>query len=721
MPDKSIRDSTRKRENEMEKIKVQLQVALLSLLLIISSVCADCAHAQDARGNDGSSTDVFELETITVTSEKRERDVQTIPSSVTVIGETQSDDFELTSTFDLFSFTPNLYFINVGHGMQKSIISLRGVNSNSVGGSAVGVYVDDVSYPGLEISLYDIERIEVLRGPQGTLYGRNSEAGIINIVTRKPSSEWEGNLRLESGSFNSYGIKGAVSGPIKGDRFGFKAAMRYHESDGYFENQYDGSDDMGSQENLDGRLTFTAALTDKLDLTLTADLQNYESPKYGNFAPLDAGDDLRKSINVDYTGETSKDTDGASLRIEYQLQGMKLVSITSIHNEDYYYSQDIDFMPIDLMSMETQTDLTSNAQELRLVSDRPRSSLQWLAGLFLLNEKNDNDYNMWMNFMNMGYNVPGETVYWESSTDTLGAALFGEATYSFAAGLDLTLGLRYDREQVDFDYRQQPSGSMLETMGYSAYTTSNDDTFDAWLPKIALSCHLSEEMIPYFIVSRGFRSGGFNENSQVGTPYDPEFTWNYELGVKTSWWDNRLHLNAALFYIDRTDMQVEIITSDGYSMYIDNAAKASSKGFEAELIALPVKGLELVAGAAYTDSKYEEYSTGVDVFDGNQAIHSPEYTVNLAATYRHSSGFFLNASYNHAGKIYFDTANTRSQGGYGLFDAKLGYETGHFDIYLYAKNLFDQEYVTRAFEVSDVWYGRPGAPQTFGVVIQARF
>jgi iron complex outermembrane receptor protein len=704
----------------MVKVIFQLQVLLLSLLIIVSSVSVDSAHAQDAQGDGGSPKHVFELETMTVTSEKREKDVQTIPSSVTVVGETQIEDFELKSTFDLVSLTPNLYFVNVGHGMQKSIISLRGVNSNSLGGSALGIYVDDVSYSGLEISLYDIERIEVLRGPQGTLYGRNSESGIINIVTRKPSSEWEGNVSLEGGSFYTTELKASFSGPILGDRFGFKAAMRYFESDGYFENKYDNSDDAGSEENLDGRLTFTAAPTEKLDLTLTADLQNYESPKYANFAPLDA-EDMRKAINVDYAGGTSKDADGASLRIEYQLEGMKLVSITSTHKEDYFYTQDIDFIPIDLMTMETETDVTSNAQELRLISDRPESSLQWLAGLFLLNEENDNDYSMWMNFMNMGYGVPGETVYWKSNTDTLDAALFGEATYSFAVGLDLTLGLRYDREQVDFDYRQQPSGSMLETMGYSAYATSNDETFDAWLPKVALSYHLSEEMIPYFIVSRGFRSGGFNENSQVGTPYDPEFTWNYELGAKTSWWDNRLRLNAALFYIDRTDMQVEIITSDGYSMYIDNAAKASSKGFEAELTARPVGGLELVAGAAYTDSKYDEYTSGTDVFDGNHTIQSPEYTLNLGATYRHSSGFFLSTRYNHIGEIYFDTANTESQGDYGLFGAKIGYEAEHFDIYLYGENLFDEEYVTRAFEVSEVWYGRAGAPQNFGVTIQGRF
>ena len=703
----------------MVKIRFRLQVALLSLLLVICSVIVDRAYAQDVHGDDGSLTDAYELESITVTSEKREKDVQTIPSSVTVVDEAQIDDFEIKNTLDLASVVPNLYFLDVGDPML-AMVSMRGLFQFYDIASPVGIYVDDVSYSGLNINLYDIERIEVLRGPQGTLYGRNSEAGVINIITKKPSSEWEGDVRLETGSFDTYGIKGAISGPVLKDKIGFKAALKYYESDGYFENQYDNSDDGGRQENLDGRLTFTVAPSGKLDLTLTADFQNYES-KYAIFAPLDS-EDLRKAVNVDCAGDASKDAGGVSLRGEYRFEGMRLVSITSAHKEESIHNDDTDFTPVDLMNTENwEIDITSYTQELRLISDHPKSSFQWLAGLFLLSEEKSNAYDMWMNFMNMGYGVPGETLYSKSNTDRMDTALFGEMTYSFKGGLDLTLGLRYDREQVDFDYRQQPSGPMLAMMGYSAYATSNDATFEAWLPKAALNYRLSEGIMPYFIISRGYTSGGFNNYAEYGTPYDPEFSWNYELGTKTSWWDNKLRLNAALFYIDRTDMQVAVITRDGYSVYTDNAAKASSKGVEVELTVRPMVGLELFANAAYTDTQYDSYTSGTDVLDDNHTIYSPEYTLNLGATYRHSSGFYLSALYDHVGKVYFDTANTKSQGDYGIFGAKIGYELERFDIYLYGKNLFDEEYVTRAFEVSDVWYGRAGTPQTFGVVIQARF
>lgn len=696
---------------------------MLSLLLIFSSVSVDSAHAQEAEKGAGSFSEPVVLETITVTAEKREKDVQTIPSSVTVVGETQIDDFQLEDTLDLISIMPNFYVVEMFNNGGQSVASLRGVASGGDRKLTMGVYVDDVPYYGLDFSLFDIERVEVLRGPQGTLYGRNSQAGVINIITKKPSSVWEGNARLEGASYDSYGVKGALSGPILGDRLGFKAALRYFETDGYFENRYDGSDEAGREEILDGRLTFTAAPTDKLDLTLTADFQEYESPEYANFAPLDASD-MRKAVNADYPGESEKDARGISLRVEYQFTDMKLVSITSARNEEFFLSNDVDFMPTDIMTMDWGNDVTSYAQEFRLVSDQPESSLQWLSGVFLFYEKLDEEMGMWMNFMNMGMGVPGETLVQKSNIDTKSAALFGEIIYSFDNGLALTLGLRYDRERVDFDYSQQASGPTLAMMGYPALASSNDETFDAWLPKAALSYHFSENIMPYFIVSRGYRAGGFNTvSAKVGTSYDPEFSWNYELGAKTTWWDNRLRLNAALFYIERDNMLVDVIASDGRSSYIDNAAKASSKGVEVELMARPVQGLDIVASAAYTDAQYEDYTAGGNNYDGNTVLYSPEYTASLGATYRFSNGIFLNAKYNYIGEMYYDVANIRPQGDYGLFDAKVGYETERFDVYVYGKNLFDKEYSTRSLEnmVSGTWYGRAGVPQTFGVVIQGRF
>jgi iron complex outermembrane receptor protein len=317
--------------------------------------------------------------------------------------------------------------------------------------------------------------------------------------------------------------------------------------------------------------------------------------------------------------------------------------------------------------------------------------------------------------------MPGETLTLKSGTETLGIALFGEATYTFLDRLKITLGLRYDREQKDFDYTQTPSGPVLAMMGYAPDSGSRDDVFDAWLPKAAVSYQISEQVTPYVSVSRGFRSGGFNDKENVGSAYDPEFTWNYELGAKTSWMENRLQLNAALFYIDWSDMQVEVLTAGGTSVFIDNAGRATSKGAELELIARPLSGLEIMAGASFTDAKYDDYTQGVNVYDGSTVIDSPEYTMNIGATYRFLNGIFVNALYTHYGEVHFDPANTKSQESYGIASARVGYEGKGFDVYLYCRNIFDEEYATRAFEVNDVWYGRSGEPRVVGVNARVYF
>lgn len=660
------------------------------------------------------------LDAVMVTAGKREDDVQDIPASISVIDHTQVRDYGVQNSMDIAALAPNLYVTQNGNFMMTSFAAMRGIVGAMTQTPAVGLYVDDVYYTGLDISLLDVERIEVLRGPQGTLYGRNSEAGVINVVTRRPSDVWEAELDLTGGSFESYGGTGSVSGPIVDDLLKFKAAVRYFETDGYFENRFDDSKDGGRMEKTDARFSMEFTPTDDLDMLLTYDLERYYSPKNAQFAPLDQ-DDLRKNVDVNYDGDSKKDADGVSLRAEYAMDAMRLVSISALRRESFDSSNDLDTTPLDLMTMTLDKDVTSFSQELRLASDTVDSDFRWLGGLFFLSEKDERQYDTWMNFRNMGMPMPGEWLAQKSTTETIGLAAFGEASYAFAKDFDLTLGLRYDWENKTFDYSQEPGGRVLSMMGYEAEDGSEDDVFDAWLPKASLSYKVTEQIMPYASVARGFRSGGFNSKQQMGTAYKPEFTWNYELGAKTSWFDNRLQVNAALFYIDWTDMQVEVPVPGGSSVSIENAGKASSKGAELELIARPVAGLELIASAAHTYAVYDDYTQGTEVFDGNRVINSPDYTLNFGATYRFAGGFFVNAGYTHFGEVYFDPANTASQSEYGLVNAKIGYESDHFDIYLFGRNLFDEEYATRAYKMSGTWYGRAGEPLTLGLMLSTRF
>ena len=694
-------------------------VPLLWALCVLPLANARAEQPGSSQSKKQAESSGYDLEGLTVTAEKRESSVQDIPVSVSVVNHASIVDNGLKNTVDLMDLVPNLYITDAGSGMV-TYASMRGITGGMIQLPAIGFYVDDIYYPTLKYNLVDIERIEVLRGPQGTLYGRGAEAGVINIITRKPGDEWRNSLSAEVSSFDTYDVAGKISGPLVKNKLGLSAALHYLDTRGYLESKIDDADDLGSQENSDGRICLRFTPTDRLEMDLTYALMRYKQPKYAPFSLLDS-DAPRKSITVDYEGDAKNDTDSLALRADYRFNKMRLVSITSARKDELSANNDVDFTAFDLMRLNIDRDLENVSQELRLLSDDAGSPWQWLLGLFALSEKDKRNYKTWMNFMNMGMGMPGEYLRQDSETQTTALAGFGQVSYTFDNLLTATLGLRYDREDKDFDYNQSPGGPTLGFMGYGPEQGDNSDTFDAWLPKASVSLHLFENLTPYASVSRGFRSGGFNDKEDLGTSYKPEFTWNYELGLKSSWLGGRLKVNTALFYIDWSDMQVEVSTLDGASVYIDNAAKASSQGAELEITAILAQGLELVAGASYTDAAYDDYQTGTESFGGNKVIDSPEYTLNLAATYRFGGGFFVNAGYRHFGKIYFDPANTTVQDNYGLARLKLGYESDTFDLYLFSRNLFDTDYFTRAFGSGGAWYGRAGAPLTIGAGLSIRF
>ncbi|WP_265822661.1 TonB-dependent receptor [Geovibrio ferrireducens] len=682
---------------------------LTAYILIISAFPVNAA--------DNASAEVYELDTVVVTAEKRGRDVQEVPATVSFISGEEAEEYGLRTVADVMNMTPNLYVTQTGESIT-TFATMRGITGSMNQIPSVGFYVDDVYYPNLDVSFYDVERIEILKGPQGTLYGRNSEAGVINIITKQPSDKWIGRAGIDVSSFNTYETKASISGPVVKDRLFIKAAARYVETDGYFES-VSGEDDMGKTEKTDGKLNLRYESGNEFKADLNYSFQRYEGDKYANFSPLHSSD-MRKKINVNEDGETYNDSDMFSLRGEYAGGDVRLVSVTAHSRTDSMFMNDTDFTPIDMVTIDIEKDINSFSQEFRLMSDNADGKLSWIAGLFLLSEKDERRYNTWMNFMNMGMGVPGENLKQNSEVKTTGLAVFGEAGYEFGR-FELTAGLRYDNEKKEFSYSQNPSGDILPMMGYGSISGSEEETYGAWLPKLSLKYRFAEGIITYASVSRGFRSGGFNEKENMGSSFDPEFTWNYELGFKSSWLGRRLNVNAALFHIDWTDMQVEIAEAGGTSVYMENAAEAESTGAEMEISAMPLSGLVINAGVGYTYAEYKDYKRGDEDFSGKRVIDSPLYTANLGAAYSFGNGFYTNANYSMFGKVYFDPANTEEQKSYGVLNARIGYQGSLYDIYFYGRNLLDEEYAVRAFEVNDVWYGRAGEPRVIGVMFAGKF
>lgn len=675
------------------------------------------------------------LSPIVVTANKREESIQEIPASISALDSTQIEDFRIEKMADIFNATPNIYMTKTGpSAMPTPFGSVRGIVSSMGGSQVLGIYVDNVYQPHLDMNLLDVERVEVLRGPQGTLYGRNTEAGVINIVTKQPTNIWEGKAGVEYGSYNTFNFNGIISGPIIEDKLLFRLSGNYNTSDNYFTNNFDDDKDVSKNKDVDLRFRVTSDKEESFRVALTFDLQDYWSGGYTEYSLLGI-DKGYEHINMDYDGYADKQAMGVSLHTELDFYKATLHSITSFRTEQSKNSTDTDFRPLDLTRMKLDYDNTSFNQELRLASNDATAPYKWLVGAFAFYEEYQRDIDFRMNFTNLGWGPAGlQYDITRTNTDTTGIAFFAQGSYTFWDRLELTAGLRYDYlyRIMDYDHLDPMA------MGGAATKGKPGRSFDAWLPKVALSYKVNDSIRPYVSISRGYREGGFNFIAELGEEYDSEYTWNYELGVKTQWFDNRLLFNVALFYIEWEDKQVETpaagATVSSGTWYFENAGSATSQGIEAEFTAYPIDGLEIMGSFGYTQAKYTEYEgvspgpTGFAYdYSNKYIVDVPKYTVNLAGIYRFENGIYLSASYNYIGKIYYDRENDISQNGYNIVDAKVGYKADHFEIYAFADNLFNESYYTRgiinaSFPAADnVWYGRPGEPQTFGIGISASF
>lgn len=704
--------------------KLMLINLLIAVALVMGLLSKSVALAQEEKLKQN---EHYQLESITVTADKREGDVQKVPTSMTVYSDIQLEDSNIKTAEDLFGVLPNIHLMKAGPAADiASEVSIRGITQFMGGAPSVGFYIDDVYYNLWDSNLFDIERIELLRGPQGTLYGRNALGGVLNIVTKKPDNNWTGRLGAGYENYNTMDISGAISGPLIEDKLFIRLAGHYDDSDGFMENKFNGNDSVNEPKNIDGRLSFRYTPTGRLTFDLGIDTLKYES-RYTDYVLLTEIDSNPHEANVDYEGDSLKEAYGANLRAEYEAENMNLISITAIRQDDNKLDHDMDFTPVDGQRQLYQRDYYTLSEELRLVSDYKDSPFEWIVGFYGFKEEQDHNlvYTLGKDWANPAWGFFAGDYPVTGKTDTIGGAVFGETSFTFSNTIKITGGLRYDRETQDLDY---------DATGTGAAKGSTSATFDALLPKFAVSYVAGEKYMPYATISKGYKSGGFNIVNNTGEKFDQEYTWNYEIGAKTNWFDKRLAINTALYHIDWEDLQVN--ASNGIDFLTANAGAATSDGIELEILARPVTGLEIISSFAYTKSKYDDYyvqaTTGgggmppkpASDFSGKYLPGVPDYTAHLGIKYRFINGIFTSADYIYTGKVYMNNENTLYESGYNIVNAKIGYERDSFEIYAWAKNLFDEQYATTYVDFRESGGGlwaRAGAPQTFGITIQYRF
>jgi iron complex outermembrane receptor protein len=661
---------------------------------------------------------------IVVTAEKTPESPLDVPIGLTVLTRNEIEDAEINTVRDVAANTPN-FFTSVGD-RAFNFYSVRGIsNSNFLIRDSVGFYLDEVPieyfhqfFPG---QLFDLEQIEILRGPQNTLYGRNSIGGVVNITSRPPSEDLEMLLGLEYGSYNQRRVQASISDTLIPDKLGFRLSGVYSARDGFTRNTLL-DEDANAQSDIAGRLNLLWRPGEDWNVSFNA-LAAASNDTGTVYAAIDQPDPFK--IEENEIADLDLSLNAQSLKVAYDGDNFRFTSITAHNFSNVGYRSDGDYTAQDLYSFDSEVTSDIWSQEFRLQSPANARRFSWLLGAYVQDRSFDVDRQQ-VEYTREGaafFGIPdirfGDTV---AKYDQTTLAAFGQLDFTPIDPLTLTLGLRYEHSRDDLERSDR-----IETFdGISTTSGALNDSIDgdALLPRFAATYRFSPNVAAYASITRGYRPVTLNYTIADSSLNDvrQESSWNYELGLKSSLLDDRLFFNLSAFINEIDDYQVLLPNAQGFFTDITNA-RVRVVGFEAEAKAIPLDGLELIAGFGYANAKYTDYTspfTG-ESFDGNRLPYAPEYTFNLAAQYRSPGGFFSRLELQGLGKYFFDDANTLQQNPFALVNARIGYEFNNSRVYLYANNLFDEEYFTAAFAPFGVPRANFGDRRTIGIQFQTRF
>ena len=695
---------------------------LIPLVLVFFFGIGPC-QAEEAGGN-AVEPDSVEVDTIlpmtyykgeiTVTAHKQEENIQDVSASITVLDHTEIENRIIESVAEMVDYSPNMMSFDVGV-LSNNQITVRGMSSGSLTRtSTAGLFVDGVPTLGAfgyEEGIVDIERIEFLRGPQGTLYGKNTEAGAINIVTRQPDNNFKGNVLLEGGSLLSTesgewltgGAALSLSGPIMKDKLFYSLAGKYSHKDGFIENILTGESEY-ELDKLFGRAKVRWTPMQGLELRFLASYYNLDQDGQNQtLAPAGAAAfglpalPYRK-VSSDFDSFQDVDIDTQSLTALYDINDeIRFTSITTRKYSLLEGALDLDFSPARLMHGIQKAESEKIAQELRL--DASSDTFNWLIGFYY--DKDDTGQDQ-----RIESDIPVMNRLLMTERKGEAYAVFGQAGYFLTPKFKVIGGLRYESQELEFTS--------------NIFADTRDSSWQNISPKIAMEYHVTPDIMTYMDISHGYRMGGFNGQAMdpLYYTYDEETLWSYEIGLKSISMDQRLHLNAAVFYMDINDMQV-MEALDPYVGYITNAAEATAYGAELEITAKITGSLTLNGGIGYTNAEFDKFSDANGDYSGNKNPFAPEYSFNIGAQYRQPSGFYARADVIGYGKMYLDKENEYPKDAYILVNAKIGYETERFDTYLYGKNIFDKKHDSLGFYAGS--YDIYASPGEAGLQVCYRF
>ncbi len=704
------------------------------------------------------------IEEVVVTSRRREENLQDVPISVSVFSAADLEARSFTNLREVGEFTPNFAFAeHETLGRRGSVVMIRGVGQTDPSGfndPGVGIYVDGVymgRMQGLDYDLMEIERIEVLRGPQGTLFGKNTIGGAVNMVTVRPTDEFRGIARVITGRYNRRDAKVSINIPIVPGKWAARFAGATRNRDGYGTrlDWYTGKkiDEMADENRQSGRAYFDWTPNENVDVLFSIDatrarekgsayklVKTIQSPLVkllNQFVdpPYNDATFFTDSNFTNYSsGGNRADLDawGTSLTVDWRFGDQSLKSITSYRKTKSELEIDADGSFYFLHDTYWSVDQDQFSQEFQFSGVSFDDRLNWVAGALYF-EENGLQGSVLLLFPELkdpiGLDISLDAPVWFSTKSYAG---FGQGTFDLTDKLSMTAGLRYTYEEKEIA-RQRTNLAGEVTIPLS----SRNGNWDAVTGRAGLEYRWNEKVMGYVSAARGFKSGGLNARARSEKdflPYDPEYIWTYEAGLKSDLLDARLRLNGTVFYSDYTDLQFRIFVPDPETgdplMIVGNQASARVQGFELDAVAAPAPGLTLTAGIGYTDAKYLKVTPASGVSLDDKFPKTPKWTVALSGQYatpiKDWGELIGRLDYVHKTRIEHRTVNDplNSQAPYGLLNARLTFDTsGSWSISAFITNLTDKNYLAAGQTIGALGYSRVqyAAPRQWGLSLDYRF
>jgi iron complex outermembrane receptor protein len=677
-------------------------------------------------------------ERVVVTASKTgEHELQSTPLAVSVLSADELRRSESQTVEDLAGQSPSLTFSqNTGF----SQLTIRGIGTNAVFTGAdpsSAVYLDGVylGRPAMVLADFvDLDRVEVLRGPQGTLYGRNAVGGALNVLTKLPSDTFEASVRIGAGNLGALRAEASARGPIVAGKLRGGAAVLRGVEDGFVRDLDHPGHPLGGVDVLAARAKLQYVLNPRVDLLLSGDV-THQDPTPLTYAKVlavkpgfvvDNPQDLHE-VRASIPQESRNLQYGTSARLTVQLSPQVLLtSLTAFRKIDYdLLLVDADSTELELLAARNHEIQHQWSEELTIAGSRPGRS--WVAGVFLFGDQDREAITIWLGGPRLVSSLDPEV-------RSRSGAVFAQATFGLTHGVSATAGLRYTRERKTIE-----NAGRLDTQDAppllvpgSSYTYSDAIAHDAWTPKLGLEWQASERTLAYISATRGFKSGGFNLTSrEAGRGYAPEWAWSYEAGLKTTLAGGRAALDVAAFRTDYTDLQVQTVIRPGV-LDISNAAEATISGVELEASGAIVPGLRLGGHLAWLDATYDRYvAVGVggvtgDVA-GNRLDNAPEWSGRLWLEWSRSAGrlgtLSLRAASRWQSTVFFTPFNDaiERQSPLGLLELSAELGPRHFTVSAYARNLTDEGYITGSSgSPPPAIGGRPAEPREWGVRLAVR-